>query len=133
VSSVVRKTGKSCQQIKEENFMDWTEVVKLIVHSLVQILIPFAIIFLAYVIREKFGKDLADKYLEAAGIGVKKAEQVSKCSQKKPTGKMKKEEAMKIARRVLKKQHVDESKIDMDLLDDIIESVVYELNKAKKD
>lgn len=115
-----------------ENFMDWIEIFKLVVQSLIQILIPFAIIFLAFVIREKFGKDLADKYLEAAGIGVKKSEQIALSSKEKISGKLKKEEAMKIARRVLKKQKINEDQIDIDLLDDIIEAVVFELNSEKK-
>ena len=108
--------------------MGWMAIVKLIVHSLVQILIPFAIIFLAYVVREKFGKDLSDKYLEAADIGVKRAEQLSKATPEQLGSKIKKETAMQVAKRVLQKMNISENDIDMDLLDDIVESVVYELN-----
>ena len=108
--------------------MEWMGIVKLIVHSLVQILIPFAIIFFAYVIRERFGKDLSDKYLEAAGIGVKRAEQLSKTTPEHLGSKIKKETAMQVAKKVLQKMNINENDIDMELLDDVVESVVYELN-----
>ena len=84
--------------------------------------------YLAGLLKRKFGKDLSDKYLKAAGIAVKITEQIYK-KNKNIDNATKKETAMNIAREILKKEN--EKIIDEKLLDQTIEASVYELGSNK--
>ncbi len=109
--------------------MDWQVILQNIFQTAFTVLITFLIFYLAGIIKKKFGQSMSDRYLKAALLSVKIAEQITKNSSPHIKGKKKKEIAMNIAREILKKEK--EKKIDESLLDRTIEASVYEIGRKK--
>lgn len=108
------------------------KILELILTRLIDILLIFFIIYLAGILKRKFGKSLSDYFLQAASIAVKKTEQLSLTSERNITSLEKKEMALDSAKKILKRQNIKLKSEDEKILSDIIESQVYELNQAKK-
>ncbi|MFH1563428.1 MAG: phage holin, LLH family [Nitrospirota bacterium] len=105
----------------------------LIIGTILNFLLPLAVAYLASVIKRRFGKDYTDKYLESAEIGVMGSEQYFHTSTGEVTHKDKKDLSMDIAKKILAKDGIlIKSRDDEDLLSDIIESVVFKLNRKKE-
>jgi len=108
-------------------------VTLLIIGTILNFLLPLAVAYLASVIKRRFGKDYTDKYMEAAEIGVMGSEQYFHASTGEVTHKDKKDLAMDITKKMLAKDGIIiKTRDDEDLLSDIIESMVFKLNKNKK-
>ncbi len=108
-------------------------VTLLIIGTILNFLLPLSVAYLASVVKRRFGKDYADKYIEAAKIGVMGSEQYFYTSTGEVTHKDKKDLAIDITKKILAKDSIIiKSRDDEDLLSDIIESVVFKLNKSNK-
>lgn len=108
-------------------------VTLLIIGTILNFLLPLSVAYLASVVKRRFGKDYTDKYIEAAEIGVMGSEQYFYTSTGEVTHKDKKDLAIDITKKILAKDGIIiKSRDDEDLLSDIIESVVFKLNKSNK-
>lgn len=108
-------------------------VTLLIIGTILNFLLPLSVAYLASVVKRRFGKDYADKYIEAAEIGVMGSEQYFYTSTSEVTHKDKKDLAIDITKKMLAKDGIIiKSRDDEELLSDIIESVVFKLNKSNK-
>lgn len=108
-------------------------ILQFALNRLIDILLIFLIIYLAGILKKKFGRSISDYFLQAAGIAVKKTEQISLKSPEKIESADKKKMALLTAKEILHHQKVRiTSNTDEKILDDIIESKVYDLNSGKK-
>ncbi len=105
-------------------------IVLLVIGTIFNFLLALAITYLASVIKRRFGKDYADKYIEAAEIGVRGSEQYFLASSSQVANKDKKDLAMDITKKMLQKDSISlKTRDDEDLLSDIIEAMVNKVNK----
>jgi hypothetical protein len=117
----------------QENSILHLLIVLLVIGTTFNFLLALAICYLASVIRRRFGKDITDKYVEAAEIGVRGSEQYFFTSTSEITHKDKKDLALDIARKILAKDGIYiKTRDDEDLLSDVIESVVNKVNEHKR-
>jgi len=116
-----------------ENNLLYLLIVLLVVGTIFNFLLALAISYLASVVRKRFGKDYADKYIEAAEIGVRGSEQYFLASSSQVTNKDKKDLALDITKKILQKDSIfPKTRDDEDLLSDIIEAMVNKVNEYKR-
>ncbi|MFH1096268.1 MAG: phage holin, LLH family [Candidatus Desantisbacteria bacterium] len=116
-----------------ENNLLYLLIVLLVVGTIFNFLLALAISYLASVVRKRFGKDYADKYIEAAEIGVRGSEQYFLASSSQVTNKDKKDLALDITKKILQKDSIfPKTRDDEDLLSDIIEAMVNKVNEHKR-
>ncbi|MDI6780899.1 MAG: phage holin, LLH family [bacterium] len=108
-------------------------IVLLVIGTIFNFLLALAISYLASVIKRRFGKDYADKYIEAAEIGVRGSEQYFLASSSQVANKDKKDLALDITKKMLQKDNIAlKTRDDEDLLSDIIEAMVNKVNEHKR-
>ncbi|MFH1963533.1 MAG: phage holin, LLH family [bacterium] len=108
-------------------------IVLLVIGTIFNFLLALAISYLASVIKRRFGKDYADKYIEAAEIGVRGSEQYFLTSSSQVTNKDKKDLALDITKKMLQKDNISlKTRDDEDLLSDIIEAMVNKVSEHKR-
>ncbi|OIP42264.1 hypothetical protein AUJ95_01880 [Candidatus Desantisbacteria bacterium CG2_30_40_21] len=116
-----------------ENNLLYLLIVLLVVGTIFNFLLALAISYLASVVRKRFGKDYADKYIEAAEIGVRGSEQYFLASSSQVANKDKKDLALDITKKILQKDSIfPKTRDDEDLLSDIIEAMVNKVNEYKR-
>lgn len=116
-----------------ENNLLYLLIVLLVVGTIFNFLLALAISYLASVVRKRFGKDYADKYIEAAEIGVRGSEQYFLASSSQVNSKDKKDLALDITKKILQKDGILlKTRDDEDLLSDIIEAMVNKVNEYKR-
>ncbi len=104
----------------------------LVVGTILNLLLPLAIVYLASVIKKRVGKDLIDKYTEAAKIAAEAAEAYF-LNTRLGLSEDKKEIAKDIAKKLLLKDGICiKNPVDESLLLDVIESQVYRIKTTKK-
>lgn len=109
------------------------DILNMILERLIDIVFIFFILYLAGLLKKKFGKTISDYFVQAAGIAVTKTEQDSLTSKEKITSKEKKQLAKELAQRILSHNKIKlKTKTDEQLLEDIIESEVYKMNKGTR-
>ena len=99
---------------------------------IIDILLIFLILYLAGILKRKFGKSISDYFLNAAGIAVRSTEQLSAQSREKIPSEQKKKMALAQAKKILEKENIRLDSDDESLLSDMIEAEVYELNRGTR-
>lgn len=103
----------------------------MVLERLIDIIFIFLILYLAGLLKKKFGKTISDYFVQAAGIAVTKTEQDSIKSKGKLASDEKKQLAKELAKNILAHNKIKlRDKHDEQLLEDIIESEVYKMNKG---
>ncbi|RLE39137.1 hypothetical protein DRJ17_01950 [Candidatus Woesearchaeota archaeon] len=104
-----------------------------ILQRLVDVAFIIVLLFIAYYLRQLFGRKFASAFLQAAGISVNAVEQEAhnyrKLNKRKMPSEQKKALAIEHTKEFLEKQGYKVSPRYEKLLDEVIEAKVYEMNK----